>query len=72
MNSKHNTLKILKSCFGWAKKLKFHPLLLFSYLLHGQKCKLAQIYLKPNINWFHKILTSGDSRFNVVTSICQH
>ena len=58
--------------FGWAKVLKFHPVLLFSCLLHGQKLKLAEVYLNPNLARFDKISTSGDSRFNIVTSVCQH
>ena len=40
--------------FGWAKVLKFHPVLLFSCLLHGQKLKLAKVYLNPNLARFDK------------------
>ena len=35
--------------FGWPKVLKFHPVLLFSCLLHGQILKLAEVYLNPNL-----------------------
>ena len=47
----------LKRRFGWAKVLKFHPVLLFSYLLHDQKLKLAEVYLNPNLARFDKIST---------------
>ena len=60
------------SCFGWAKVFKFHLLSLLSCLLHGQKLKLVEVYLNPNIARFDKISTSGDSKFNFVMSICQH
>ena len=44
--------------FGWAKVLKFHPVLIFSCLLHGQKLKLAEVYLNPNLARFDKISTN--------------
>ena len=56
-----NVMANLMTRFGWAKVLKFHPVLLFSCLLHGQKLKLAEVYLNPNIARFDKISTNGDS-----------
>ena len=67
-------IRKLLTRFGWAKVLKFHPVLLFSCLLDGQKLKLAEIYLNPNLARFDKISTNWDRRFNGVTSHhqCKH
>ena len=47
-----NGLLNLKPRFGLGKNFKISPGLAFSCLLHGQKLKLAEVYLNPNLARF--------------------